>query len=155
MGADTIVAPATPPGTGGVGIVRISGEGTEAIGRAVLGSSARAAYRDVSVISRQAPETRSTRVLRFTFRLPRLSRANPHWSFTGTAGPWSFPCWLMPLVEMGARQAEPGEFSKRAFLNDKLDLVQAEAIADLIDSGTAQAARAALRSMSGAFSERR
>jgi len=71
----------------------------------------------------------------------------------GHGGPVVISLLVDAVIELGARQAEPGEFSKRAFLNDKLDLVQAEAIADLIGSGTAQAARAALRSLSGKFSE--
>ena len=71
----------------------------------------------------------------------------------GHGGPVVISLLVESIIELGARQAEPGEFSKRAFLNDKLDLVQAEAIADLIGSGTAQAARAALRSLSGTFSE--
>lgn len=70
----------------------------------------------------------------------------------GHGGPVVTSLLVDAVIELGGRQAEPGEFSKRAFLNDKLDLVQAEAIADLIGSGTAQAARAALRSLSGAFS---
>ncbi|MCH8336202.1 MAG: tRNA uridine-5-carboxymethylaminomethyl(34) synthesis GTPase MnmE, partial [Proteobacteria bacterium] len=72
--------------------------------------------------------------------------------FHGHGGPVVVASVIDAAVELGARRAEPGEFSKRAFLNGKLDLVQAEAIADLIDSGTSQAARAALRSLSGSFS---
>lgn len=70
----------------------------------------------------------------------------------GHGGPVVISLLVDAVIELGARRAEPGEFSKRAFLNNKLDLVQAEAIADLIGSGTAQAARAALRSLSGKFS---
>ncbi len=76
----------------------------------------------------------------------------PVLEFHGHGGPLVVASVIDAAVKLGARRAEPGEFSKRAFLNGKLDLVQAEAIADLIDSGTSQAARAALRSLSGSFS---
>ena len=148
---DTIVAPATPPGVGGIGIVRISGSETERLARAMLGS---------------LPEPRTA-----TYRTFRDGSGNPldagialyfpaPASFTGESvlelhghgGLMVSALLVDAAVALGARLAEPGEFTKRAYLNGKLDLVQAEAIADLIDSGTAQAARAALRSLSGAFS---
>ena len=151
LDSDTIVAAATPPGRGGIGVVRVSGDQTVRIARAVLGS---------------LPEPRTA-----TYRTFRDARGNPldtgiaiyypaPASFTGEAvlelqghgGPVLVSIIVDAVLALGARQAEPGEFSQRAFLNDKLDLVQAEAIVDVIDSGTAQAARAALRSLSGAFS---
>ena len=151
LDSDTIVAAATPPGRGGIGVVRISGDQTVHIARAVLGS---------------LPEPRTA-----TYRTFRDAQGNPldtgiaiyypaPASFTGEAvlelqghgGPVLLSIIVDAILALGARQAEPGEFSQRAFLNDKLDLVQAEAIVDVIDSGTAQAARAALRSLSGAFS---
>jgi len=149
---DTIVASATPPGTGGVGIVRVSGEQTETIARAVLGS---------------LPEPRSAtfRVFRNTsgqkldaglalyFPAPASFTGESVLELHGHGGPLVISSIVDAIVELGARQAEPGEFSQRAFLNDKLDLVQAEAIADLINAGTSQAARAALRSLSGTFSK--
>ena len=151
MNADTIVAPATPPGTGGVGIIRITGEGTEAIGRAVLGSLPEprtATYRSF----RDKAGNKIDTGLALYFPAPASFTGESVLELHGHGGPVVISLLVEAIVEMGARHAEPGEFSKRAFLNDKLDLVQAEAIADLIDSGTAQAARAALRSMSGAFS---
>ena len=151
MNADTIVAPATPPGTGGVGIVRITGEGTEAIGRAVLGSLPEprtATYRSF----RDRGGNKIDTGLALYFPAPASFTGESVLELHGHGGPVVISLLVDAIVEMGARHAEPGEFSKRAFLNDKLDLVQAEAIADLIDSSTAQAARAALRSMSGAFS---
>jgi len=151
MSADTIVAPATPPGTGGIGIVRIAGAGTEAIGRAVLGSLPEprtATYRSF----RDKAGTKIDKGLALYFPAPASFTGESVLELHGHGGPVVISLLVDAIVEMGARHAEPGEFSKRAFLNDKLDLVQAEAIADLIDSGTAQAARAALRSMSGAFS---
>jgi tRNA modification GTPase len=149
---DTIVALATPPGTGGVGVVRISGGDCERIARAMLGS---------------VPEPRVATYVTFTdVRGDALDRGLALYfpkpsSFTGESvlelhghgGPVVMALLVEAVVELGARRAEPGEFTKRAFLNDKLDLAQAEAIADLIGSGTAQAARAALRSLSGLFSE--
>ena len=151
MSTDTIVAPATPPGTGGIGIVRIAGAGTEAIGRAVLGSLPEprtATYRSF----RDKTGTKIDKGLALYFPAPASFTGESVLELHGHGGPVVISLLVDAIVEMGARHAEPGEFSKRAFLNDKLDLVQAEAIADLIDSGTAQAARAALRSMSGAFS---
>lgn len=149
---DTIVAAATPPGTGGIGIVRVSGEKTEQIARTLLGS---------------LPEPR-TATLR-SFRDDRGARLDSGValyypapaSFTGESvlelqghgGPLVNSLTVDAVIACGARQARPGEFSQRAFLNDKLDLVQAEAIVDLINAGTSQAARAALRSLSGAFSD--
>jgi tRNA modification GTPase len=149
---DTIVALATPPGTGGVGVVRISGGDCERIARAMLGS---------------VPEPRVATYVTFTdVRGDALDRGLALYfpkpsSFTGESvlelhghgGPVVMALLVEAVVELGARRAEPGEFTKRAFLNDKLDLAQAEAVADLVDSGTAQAARAALRSLSGAFSD--
>lgn len=151
MTADTIVAAATPPGTGGVGIVRVSGEAVERIARAMLGSLPEprtATYRSF----RNAAGERVDAGLALYFPAPVSFTGESVLELHGHGGPVVISLLVEAVIELGARQAEPGEFSKRAFLNDKLDLVQAEAIADLIGSGTAQAARAALRSLSGAFS---
>ena len=148
---DTIVAAATPPGVGGIGIVRISGGDAERLARALLGSLPEprtASYRSF----RDASGEKLDAGLALYFPAPA--------SFTGESvlelhchgGPIVVSLLVDAAVALGARHAAPGEFTKRAFLNDKLDLVQAEAIADLIGSGTAQAARAALRSLSGTFS---
>jgi len=150
--SDTIVARATPPGTGGVGIVRISGEKTEAIARKLLRSLPEprtATYRNF----RSATGERLDAGLALYFPAPASFTGESVLELHGHGGPVVISLLVDAVIELGARQAEPGEFSKRAFLNDKLDLVQAEAIADLIGSGTAQAARAALRSLSGAFSK--
>jgi tRNA modification GTPase len=149
--SDTIVARATPPGTGGVGIVRVSGQQTEAIARTLLGSLPEprtATYRSF----RNAAGERLDTGLALYFPAPTSFTGESVLELHGHGGPVVISLLVDAIVDLGARQAEPGEFSKRAFLNDKLDLVQAEAIADLIGSGTAQAARAALRSLSGAFS---
>jgi len=148
---DTIVAAATPPGTGGVGIVRVSGDEVERIARAMLGSLPEprtATYRNF----RNHGGERVDAGLALYFPAPASFTGEPVLELHGHGGPVVISLLVEAVVDFGARMAEPGEFSRRAFLNDKLDLVQAEAIADLIGSGTAQAARAALRSLSGAFS---
>ena len=148
---ETIVAAATPPGTGGVGIVRISGDDVERIARAMLGSLPEprtATYRSF----RNAAGERVDVGLALYFPAPTSFTGESVLELHGHGGPVVISLLVDAVVGLGARPAEPGEFSKRAFINDKLDLVQAEAIADLIGSGTAQAARAALRSLSGAFS---
>ena len=152
MATDTIVAAATPPGTGGVGIVRISGDRVERIARAMLGGLPEprtATYRSF----RNAAGERVDVGLALYFPAPASFTGEPVLELHGHGGPVVISQLVDAVVDLGARPADPGEFSKRAFLNDKLDLVQAEAIADLIHSGTAQAARAALRSLSGAFSQ--
>jgi tRNA modification GTPase len=148
---DTIVATATPPGTGGVGIVRVSGEKTEPIARTLLGSLPEprfAAYRAF----RDAGGQKLDAGLALYFPAPASFTGESVLELHGHGGPLVISLIVEAIVAMGARRAEPGEFSQRAFLNDKLDLTQAEAIADLINAGTTQAARAALRSLSGAFS---
>ena len=150
--ADTIVAAATPPGSGGVGIVRISGDRAEQIARCMLGSLPEprtATYRDF----RNAEGARVDAGLALYFPAPASFTGESVLELHGHGGPFVVSLVVDAAISLGARQALPGEFSRRAFLNDKLDLVQAEAIADLIGSGTAQAARAALRSLSGTFSK--
>jgi len=148
---DTIVAAATPPGTGGVGVVRVSGEKAEQIARALLGSLPEprfAAYRAFRNNNGQKLDAG----LALYFPAPSSFTGESILELHGHGGPLVISLLVEAIVEMGARRAEPGEFSQRAFLNNKLDLTQAEAIADLISAGTTQAARAALRSLSGAFS---
>ena len=149
---DTIVALATPPGMGGVGVVRISGGDSERIARAMLGSlpEPRVATYVTFVNACGEPLDQGLAVY---FPGPASFTGESVLELHGHGGPVVMSLLVDAVVELGARLAEAGEFSKRAFLNDKLDLAQAEAIADLIGSGTAQAARAALRSLSGAFSE--
>ena len=151
MAADTIVAAATPPGTGGVGIVRVSGDDVERIARAMLGSLPEPRTATYRSFRNQAGE-RVDVGLALYFPAPASFTGESVLELHGHGGPVVISLLVEAVIELGARQAEPGEFSKRAFLNNKLDLVQAEAIADLIGSGTAQAARAALRSLSGKFS---
>jgi tRNA modification GTPase len=149
--ADTIVAAATPPGTGGVGIVRISGGAAEAIARAMLGSLPKPRYATHRTFRNAAGDELDSGIALY-FPAPGSFTGEPVLELHGHGGPIVMAMLVEAAVELGARLAEPGEFTQRAFLNDKLDLAQAEAIADLIASGTEQAARAALHSLSGVFS---
>lgn len=148
---DTIVASATPAGIGGVAVVRISGPEVEAIGLKILGKLPLPRYATLSTFRDTAGATMDSGIALY-FPKPDSFTGESVLELHGHGGPVVVGLLIDAIVNFGARRALPGEFSKRAFLNDKLDLVQAEAIADLIGSGTQQAARAALRSLSGAFS---
>ena len=149
---DTIVAGATPPGVGGIAVVRLSGPAAPDICKDMTGLLPAPREATFAKIA-DASGRHLDQGLAIYFPSPN--------SFTGESvvelhchgGPLVVAAIIEAATNMGARHALPGEFSKRAFLNEKLDLVQAEAIADLIGSGTEQAARAALRSLSGAFSD--
>ena len=148
---DTIVAAATPAGIGGIGIVRISGAAVLQIAGKMLGGLPPPRVASLREFHDAAGEPIATGLALY-FPAPGSFTGEPVLELHGHGGPVVMALLVDAAVSLGCRQAEPGEFSKRAFLNDKLDLAQAEAIADLIGSGTAQAARAALRSLSGAFS---
>ena len=148
---DTIVAAATPPGIGGIGIVRISGPEAPEMARNMLGAVPMPRVATLSQFRDAAGEPIDTGLALY-FPGAASFTGEPVLELHGHGGPIVMALLIDAAVSLGARQAEPGEFSKRAFLNDKLDLAQAEAVADLIGSGTSQAARAALRSLSGAFS---
>ena len=150
---DTIAAIATPPGQGGVGMVRISGPDTPAIARALLGSLP--APRRAELHGFRAADTSLIDAgLVLYFAEPASFTGEAVLELHGHGGPVVMDLLLQRVLSLGARPARPGEFSERAYLHDKLDLAQAEAIADLIESGTAQAARAAVRSLQGDFSRR-
>jgi len=150
-GSDTIVAAATPPGRGGIGIVRISGPATRAIAEALLGAvpppriAHNASFADADG---RAIDTG----LALYFRAPRSFTGEDVLELHGHGGPVVMDLLVRRAVTLGARPARPGEFSERAFHNGKLDLAQAEAIADLIGAGSVQAARAAMSSLAGEFS---
>ncbi|HEY1990875.1 MAG TPA: tRNA uridine-5-carboxymethylaminomethyl(34) synthesis GTPase MnmE [Gammaproteobacteria bacterium] len=150
---DTIAAIATPPGRGGIGIVRISGPEAAAIGRELTGHASRPRRAQLRRFKDEAGETLDTGLVLY-FPGPDSFTGEDVLELHGHGGAVVQDMLLRRVLELGARPARPGEFSERAFLNDKLDLAQAEAIADLIDSGSEQAARAALRSLSGQFSAR-
>jgi tRNA modification GTPase len=149
--ADTIVAAATPPGTGGVGIVRVSGDKVETIANKMLGSLPEPRHATHHIFHNADGEELDSGVVLY-FPGPASFTGESVLELHGHGGPVVMSMIVDAAVALGARHAEPGEFTKRAFLNDKIDLAQAEAIADLITSGTEQAARAALHSLSGAFS---
>ncbi len=150
---EIIAAIATPPGRGGIGVVRISGPCLESMLRALVNAeitprrATRAAFRaaDGGVIDQG---------LVLFFPAPHSYTGEDVIELQGHGGPVVLQLLLRRCLEFGARVAEPGEFTKRAFLNDKLDLAQAESVADLIDASTAEAARCAMRSLRGEFSQR-
>jgi len=149
---DTIVASATPAGVGGVAVVRISGPGVEHIGAQILGRLPAPRAAKLATF-RHSNGNALDQGIALYFPRPRSFTGESVLELHGHGGPVVVAAIIDAVVKLGARRAEPGEFSKRAFLNGKLDLVQAEAIADLIGSGTEQAARAAMRSLSGVFTK--
>jgi tRNA modification GTPase len=153
MAPDTIAAIATPPGQGGVGIVRVSGSAVEDIAIALLGRLPQIRHAELHDF-RDADGDLIDSGLVLYFAAPASFTGEPVLELQGHGGPVVMDLLLQRVLGLGARPARPGEFSRRAFLNNKLDLVQAEAIADLIESATAQAARAAIYSLQGAFSLR-
>lgn len=150
---DLIAAIATAPGRGGVGVVRISGADVAPLAAALLG---------------RLPAPRHATFTRFLdheggvldegialyFPAPHSFTGEHVLELQGHGGPVILNLLLQRCLELGARLAGPGEFSRRAFLNGKLDLAQAEAVADLIDAASSEAARSAVRSLTGAFSAR-
>ncbi|HGG60453.1 MAG TPA: tRNA uridine-5-carboxymethylaminomethyl(34) synthesis GTPase MnmE, partial [Gammaproteobacteria bacterium] len=151
---DTIVAVATPAGRGGVGIVRLSGPDTRGIGAKILNRSLPPPRRAVFRTFLDADDSAIDEGLAIFFQAPHSFTGEDVLELQGHGGPVVLDMLLRRCIELGARLARPGEFSERAFLNDKLDLAQAEAIADLIDSGSERAARSALKSLRGEFSAR-
>lgn len=148
---DTIAAVSTPPGRGGIGIVRVSGPNAPAIAVALLGEMPRA-HRAMLRDFQDVDGTPIDRGLALYLPAPHSFTGEDVLELHGHGSPVVLDMLLLRVFKLGARPARPGEFSERAFLNDKLDLAQAEAVADLIDSGTREAARAALRSLDGEFS---
>jgi len=149
---DTIAARATPAGAGGIGIVRVSGPAAAAIAEAVVGKLP-APRQAVYANFLDADDSIIDTGLVLWFPGPKSFTGEDVLELQGHGGPVIIDLLLERVLSLGARAAEPGEFSKRAFLNDKLDLTQAEAIVDLIDSGSRTAARAAQRTLQGAFSD--
>lgn len=154
---DTIAAIATAPGKGGVGVIRVSGSKTADIARALLSQPEKvvnqpryAQFCSFLDASHQAIDEG----LALYFPAPNSFTGENVLELQGHGGPMVLNLLLQRILETGARLAKPGEFTERAFLNDKLDLAQAEAVADLIDAASEQAARCALRSLQGAFSQR-
>ena len=153
INTETIAAIATAAGRAGVGVIRVSGSKVPALAEALLGKlptprlAVRALFRDRDGAAIDDG-------LALYFAAPKSFTGEHVLELQGHGGPVVLDRLLRRCVELGARLARPGEFSERAFLNDKLDLAQAEAIADLIDASSETAARLAMRSLSGEFSRR-
>lgn len=150
---DTIAAVATPPGRGGVGIVRVSGSSASKIAVQLLGACPEPRVARVAVFRDAHGETLDFGIALF-FAKPHSFTGEDVLELQGHGGPVVLDRVLERVLELGARVARPGEFSERAFLNNKLDLAQAEAIADLIEASSELGVRSAMRSLQGQFSDR-
>ncbi|MES2204396.1 MAG: tRNA uridine-5-carboxymethylaminomethyl(34) synthesis GTPase MnmE [Pseudomonadota bacterium] len=148
---ETITAIATPSGRGGVGIVRVSGALCLTIAKNMLGFEPKIRHAHYSSFVDHSNEIIDQGIALF-FQAPNSFTGEDVLEFQGHGGPVVLDRLLKCVLENGARLAKPGEFSEQAFLNNKLDLTQAEAIADLINAESEQAARCALRSLQGDFS---
>lgn len=152
---DTIVAIATAPGRGGVGVVRLSGGDLSGFVEGLLGADRVLKPRYAHYASfYDAEGTVLDQGLVLLFTAPNSFTGEQVLELHGHGGPVILDCLVNRCLELGARLARPGEFSERAFLNDKLDLAQAEAVADLIDASSTQAAKSAVRSLQGEFSHK-
>ncbi|MHA6313318.1 MULTISPECIES: tRNA uridine-5-carboxymethylaminomethyl(34) synthesis GTPase MnmE [Pantoea] len=152
--SDTIVAQATPPGRGGVGILRVSGARAAEVAQQLLGKLPKPRYADYLPFT-DADGSVLDQGIALWFPGPNSFTGEDVLELQGHGGPVILDLLLKRIVALpGVRIAQPGEFSERAFLNDKLDLAQAEAIADLIDASSEQAARSAVNSLQGVFSTR-
>jgi len=150
---DTIAAQATPSGKGGIGVIRVSGTHVKTISEGIIGSL------PIPRIAKFTKFTGADQVaidhgLALYFPAPNSFTGEDILELQGHGGPVVMNLLLTRVIELGARLARPGEFSERAFLNNKIDLSQAEAVADLIESASTQAARSAMRSLSGEFAKR-
>ncbi|WP_067515826.1 tRNA uridine-5-carboxymethylaminomethyl(34) synthesis GTPase MnmE [Endozoicomonas ascidiicola] len=150
---DTIVAQATAPGRGGVGIIRVSGPDALRVAREVLKLEPKPRFAHYCPFHDEDDVILDEGIALY-FPNPNSFTGEDVLELQGHGGPVILDMLQKRIMSLGIRQAHPGEFSERAFLNDKLDLAQAEAIADLIESTSEQAARSALRSLQGVFSNR-
>ncbi|KTD34487.1 GTPase [Legionella moravica] len=152
MSEDTIVAIATPPGKGGVGIIRLSGEKAYSIAITLNANKALKPRLATYCSFYTSDNELVDQGLMLYFKAPHSFTGEDVVEIHGHGSPVVLDMLIKECVVLGARLARPGEFSERAFLNDKIDLTQAEAIADLINSSSQTAARLALRSLQGEFS---
>lgn len=150
---DTIAAQATAPGRGGVGIIRISGCKAKVLAEKITGKILKPRFAHYGPFMDESGQQLDEGIAIY-FPGPNSFTGEDVLELQGHGGPVILDLLLSTVINYGVRMARPGEFSERAFLNDKLDLAQAEAIADLIDSSSTQAARCALRSLQGEFSKR-
>ncbi len=148
---DTIVAVATAPGRGGIGIVRLSGPKVPELAAVLLGELPPARRATLGAFKAADGAVIDAGIALF-FPGPKSYTGEHVLELHGHGGPIVLEALVQRALELGARRARPGEFTERAFLNDKIDLAQAEAVADLIDAGSREAARAAMRSLQGEFS---
>lgn len=151
--AATIAAIATPPGRGGVGVVRVSGPAVRAIAAAILGRLPEPRVATLANFLGPSGDAIDNGIALF-FPAPRSFTGEDILELQGHGGPVVMRELLRRCVALGARVAEPGEFTRRAFLNERLDLAQAESVADLIDASSVEAAASAARSLAGVFSRR-
>ena len=149
---ETIAAIATAPGRGGVGVIRVSGSDLLPVALALTGKTPKARYATLADFKAADGSTIDSGLLLY-FPDPNSFTGEDVLELQGHGGPVVMQMLLARCLDLGARLAEPGEFSRRAFLNGKLDLAQAEAVADLIDAATTSAARSAVRSLQGEFSK--
>jgi tRNA modification GTPase len=151
--ADTIAAVSTAPGRAGIGVVRVSGPAVRAITAGILGQTPEPRAATLCDF-RDAAGGTLDRGLALFFPAPHSYTGEDVLELHGHGGPAVLHLVLGRCIDLGARPAQPGEFTRRAFLNDKLDLAQAESVADLIDASSEAAARGAMRSLAGEFSAR-
>jgi tRNA modification GTPase len=153
VGGATIAAVSTPPGRGGIGVVRISGPHARSMVRAIAGREPR--VREATLAELRARDgALIDRGIVIVFAAPHSYTGEDVVELQAHGGPLVLQQLLGRCVELGARLAEPGEFTRRAFLNGRIDLAQAESVADLIDASSVEAARSAARSLAGDFSRR-
>ena len=150
--ADSIAAIATAPGRGGIGVVRVSGRNLDTLAIAILGKMPVARQASYAPFLDAQGQIIDQGIALF-FPTPHSYTGEDVLELQGHGGTAVLQLVLQRCLELGARLAQPGEFTQRAFLNDKLDLAQAESVADLIDATTSQAARSAMRSLQGEFSQ--
>ncbi|MBY7788565.1 tRNA uridine-5-carboxymethylaminomethyl(34) synthesis GTPase MnmE [Vibrio fluvialis] len=154
MTTDTIVAQATAPGRGGVGIIRVSGPKAAEVALAVTGRTLKPRYAEYLPFKDESGVELDQGIALF-FPNPNSFTGEDVLELQGHGGPVVMDMLIKRILTIaGVRPARPGEFSERAFLNDKMDLTQAEAIADLIDASSEEAAKSALKSLQGQFSKR-
>lgn len=152
IAADTIAAIATAPGRGGVGVIRVSGSDLLPFSLALTGKIPKPRYATLTDFKAPDGSTIDSGLLLY-FPDPNSFTGEDVLELQGHGGPVVMQMLMARCLDLGARLAEPGEFSRRAFLNGKIDLAQAEAVADLIDAATTSAARSAVRSLQGEFSK--
>jgi tRNA modification GTPase len=150
--SDVIAAIATAPGRGGIGVIRVSGPDLASLAQRITGRLPKPRLASLAnfLDAEQRPIDQG---LLLYFPAPHSYTGEDVIELQGHGGPVVMQMLLSRCVELGARMAEPGEFTRRAFLNDRLDLAQAEGVIDLIDASTTAAARSALRSLAGKFSD--